>query len=84
VPLPVQATPQGLVHPVIKIDGEKAKDKWLLYLMYCYPRTGKTLLWGQGFYTLEYVTENGAWKISYMNWEERMGLPGTGPAEGLG
>jgi len=52
-------------------------------MMYCYPRTGPALFWVQGFYTMEYVRENGEWKISYMNWEERMGLPGGGPPEGL-
>jgi hypothetical protein len=37
----------------------------------------------QGFYDMKYVRENGKWKINYMNWEERMGLPGGGPPEGL-
>ncbi len=72
-----------LVHPVIEVDGDTAKGTWLIYLMYCYPRTGQALFWVQGFYTMEYVRENGRWKISYMNWEERMGLPGSGPPEGL-
>ena len=72
-----------VVHPEIQIDGDKAKGKWLLYMMYCYPRTGQSLFWVQGFYTMEYVRENGQWKISYMNWEERMGLPGSGPPTGL-
>jgi len=52
-------------------------------MMYCYPRTGQSLFWVQGFYNMEYVRENGKWKISYMNWTERMGLPGGGPPEGL-
>lgn len=72
-----------VVHPVIELDGDKAKGKWLLYMMYAYPRTGQSLFWVQGFYTMEYIRENGEWKISYMNWEERMGLPGTGPPTGL-
>jgi len=72
-----------LVHPVIEVDGDKAKGKWLLYMMYCYPRTGQSLFWVQGFYNMEYVRENGKWKISYMNWTERMGLPGGGPPQGL-
>lgn len=72
-----------LVHPEIELDGDKAKGKWLLYMMYCYPRTGQSLFWVQGFYSMEYVRENGKWKISYMNWEERMGLPGSGPPTGL-
>ena len=64
-------------------EGDKAKGTWLLYMMYCYPRTGQSLFWVQGFYTMEYIRENDRWKISYMNWEERMGLPGTGPPTGL-
>lgn len=72
-----------LVHPVIEVDGDKAKGTWLIYLMYCYPRTGQSLFWVQIFYNMEYVRENGKWKISYMNAWERMGLPGTGPPTGL-
>jgi SnoaL-like domain len=65
------------------VNGDRAKGKWLLYMMYCYPRTGQSLFWVQGFYNMEYVRENGKWKISYMNWTERMGLPGGGPPQGL-
>jgi hypothetical protein len=72
-----------LVHPEITLDGDKAKGKWLLYMMYCYPRTGQSLFWVQGFYDMDYVRENGKWKISVMRWTERMGLPGTGPPTGL-
>ena len=72
-----------VVHPIIELDGDKAKGSWLIYMMYCYPRTGQSLFWVQGYYTMEYVRENGKWKISRMNWEERMGLPGSGPPEGL-
>lgn len=72
-----------LVHPIIKVDGDKATGKWLLYMMYCYPRTGQSLFWVQGFYNNEYVRENGRWKISLMYWRERMGLPGGGPPTGL-
>jgi ketosteroid isomerase-like protein len=72
-----------VIHPEIEVDGDKAKGKWLLYMMYCYPRTGQSLFWVQGFYTMEYIRENSKWKISYMNWEERMGLPGSGPPTGL-
>ncbi len=43
--------------------------------MHCYPRTGQSPFWVQGFNTMEYVKENGEWKISHMNWEERIELP---------
>jgi hypothetical protein len=72
-----------VVHPIITLDGDKAKGKWLIYMMYCYPRTGQSLFWVQGFYDMDYVRENGKWKISVMRFTERMGLPGTGPPEGL-
>jgi hypothetical protein len=72
-----------LVHPVIELDGDKAKGKWLLYMMYAYPRTGQSLFWVQGFYDMDYAREKGKWKISVMRWTERMGLPGGGPPTGL-
>jgi len=72
-----------LVHPEITLEGDKAKGKWLIYLMYAYPRTGQALFWVQGFYQNEYVREKGQWKVSYMSWTERMGLPGGGPPTGL-
>ena len=72
-----------LVHPIIKVDGDKATGKWLLYMMYCYPRTGQSLFWVQGFYDMDYVREKGKWKIAVMRWTERMGLPGSGPPTGL-
>lgn len=72
-----------LVHPEITLNGDKAKGKWLLYMMYAYPRTGQALFWVQGYYQNEYVRENGKWKVSLMTWSERMGLPGSGPPTGL-
>lgn len=72
-----------LVHPEIELDGDTAKGKWLLYMMYMYQRTGQSLFWVQGYYQNEYVRENGEWKISLMSWTERMGLPGGGPPTGL-
>jgi len=72
-----------VIHPIISVNGDKAKGKWLLYMMYFYPRTGQSLFWVQGFYNMEYVRENGKWKISLMRWSERLGLPGGGPPTGL-
>ena len=71
------------IHPVVSVEGDKANGKWLLYMMYFYPRTGQSLFWVQGFYNMEYIRENGKWKISLMNWTERLGLPGSGPPTGL-
>jgi len=72
-----------VIHPIISVNGDKAKGKWLLYMMYFYPRTGQSLFWVQGFYDMEYVRENGKWKINLMKWSERLGLPGSGPPTGL-
>jgi hypothetical protein len=71
------------IHPIISVNGDRAKGKWLLYMMYFYPRTGQSLFWVQGFYNMEYIRERGKWEISLMNWTERLGLPGGGPPTGL-
>jgi len=71
------------IHPIISVEGDKATGKWLLYMMYFYPRTGQSLFWVQGFYNMEYIREKDEWKISLMNWTERLGLPGSGPPTGL-
>lgn len=70
-------------HHVIDVDGDRAKGKWYLYMMYFYPRTGQSLFWVQGVYDMDYVREDGAWKIAVMRWSERIGLPGGGPPTGL-
>ncbi|OFV84343.1 MAG: hypothetical protein A2W26_08465 [Acidobacteria bacterium RBG_16_64_8] len=72
-----------VTHPVITVDGDQAKGSWLLYMMYFYPRTGQSLFWVQGYYDMQYVRENGRWKIGVMRWSERIGLPGGGPPTGL-
>jgi ketosteroid isomerase-like protein len=72
-----------VIHPIIDVDGDTAKGSWLLYMMYFYPRTGQSLFWVQGFYDMDYIRDNGRWKIQVMRWTERLGLPGGGPPEGL-
>jgi hypothetical protein len=72
-----------VTHPLVTIEGDRAKGSWLLYMMYAYPRTGQALFWVQGFYDMDYVRENGVWKIAIMRWSERLGLPGGGPPTGL-
>jgi hypothetical protein len=73
------------VHPLITVDGDKAKGSWLLYLQYAQPRKlkqGPGLLavekapdWLQGFYEAEYVRENGEWKIARLKWRCRLMSP---------
>lgn len=71
------------IHPIISVEGDAAKGSWLLYMMYFYPRTGQSLFWVQGYYDMDYVREEGRWKIAVMRWSERIGLPGGGPPSGL-
>ncbi len=71
------------IHPIISVEGDRAKGNWLLYMMYFYPRTGQSLFWVQGYYDMDYVRENGRWKIAVMRWRETLGLPGGGPPTGL-
>ncbi len=71
------------IHPIISVDGDRAKGDWLLYMMYFYARTGQSMFWVQGYYDMDYVRENGRWKIAVMRWRETIGLPGGGPPTGL-
>jgi ketosteroid isomerase-like protein len=71
------------IHPIITVDGDTATGNWLLYMMYFYPRTGQSMFWVQGYYDMDYVREDGAWKIAVMRWHETIGLPGGGPPTGL-
>jgi ketosteroid isomerase-like protein len=72
-----------VVHPLISVDGDKAKGNWVMYMMYFYPRTGQSLFWVQGIYDCEYIREDGQWKFSLLYWRERLGLPGGGAPRGL-
>ena len=64
-----------LVHPHITLDGDKAKGNWLLYHMYCFTTTYQSLYWTQYVGELEYVKENGQWKVSYTKMAPRIGPP---------
>jgi hypothetical protein len=65
------------VHPLIYVDGDKAKGSWLLYLMKQFPHKviDRDLDWEQGFYEAEYLREDGQWKISFLKYRERMSSP---------
>lgn len=67
------------VHPIISVDGDKAKGNWVMYIMYFLPDTGQSLFWVQGIYDMEYARVDGKWKFSLMRWRERLGKPGGGP-----
>ncbi len=76
-----------VVHPIVSVDGDKAKGNWLLYFQYALPRKlvprpperpgADAPDWQQGFYDAEYHRENGKWKISYLRWRVRLISPLT-------
>jgi hypothetical protein len=76
-----------VVHPIITIEGNKAKGSWLLYTRFAQPRILKSKPdkrisyeapdWIQGYYEMEYVRQNGKWKISYLKFDSRLTSPMT-------
>ena len=77
-----------IVHPIITIDGNKAKSSWLLYIQFAQPRkledkmaelpTNDAPDWLHGYYENEYVKEDGKWKISYLKFRNRLTSPMQG------
>ena len=80
------------IHPIISVEGDKAKGSWLLYIHGVLPhqprqfppelaaRVAETFGeglpdWVQGYYEMEYVRENGKWKISLLKWSLRLKSP---------
>lgn len=74
-----------VVHPIITVDGDKAKGSWLMYIQFARPRDlpkdftdligGEDPDWMQGFYEMEYARENGQWKIAFLKWRRRLMSP---------
>ena len=73
-----------VVHPIVLVDGDRAKGNWLLYTMFSQPhqlQTGAIPIpedapdWMQGFYEMEYIREKGRWKISLLKWNMRLVSP---------
>jgi len=81
LPESAEPIPDGafVVHPLITVDGDRAKGNWLHYDMHSHPRTYQSLFWIQGIYDCEYERENGQWKISLMKWRDRIHPPGKPP-----
>ena len=76
---PVPTEGAFLVHPLITVDGDKANGKWLHYTLFCHRITRQSLFWTQATYDIEYIRENGEWKINEINWEPLIGPPGPPP-----
>jgi hypothetical protein len=74
-----------VVHPVISVDGDRARASWLLYTFFSMPHkihraTDLTAVedapdWISGYYDMQYVRENGIWKISLLKWRNRLLSP---------
>lgn len=74
-----------VVHPIITVDGDKAKGSWLLYTHFSLPHKIQIAPsptadvdapdWMQGYYEMEYVREKGIWKISLLRWTRRIRSP---------
>jgi hypothetical protein len=70
-----------VVHPRISVSGDKATGSWLLVELIAKPRKYPFKLpflaadyvpdWMAGFQTVDYVREDGKWKISRMHWRIR-------------
>jgi hypothetical protein len=65
------------LHPLVTVNGDTAKANWVIYFITQPDQKKEALQLVQGIYDLEYVRENGEWKMSYIKWEARFAL---GPA----
>jgi hypothetical protein len=66
------------LHPIITVDGDKAKGTWTFYHFTYHPRdfvdfpVEKAPDWVQGLYDMEYKRVDGKWKISLLKWRSRL------------
>jgi hypothetical protein len=65
------------VHPIVTVEGDKAKGTWLYYVLMYHPREYPPEMkdvpdWVQGIYDMEYIREKGEWKISLLKWRSRL------------
>ena len=74
-----------VVHPIISIEGDRARASWLLFTYFSMPHKIQippaltaeedAPEWMHGYYEMEYVKENGIWKISLLRWRNRLRSP---------
>ena len=74
-----------VVHPIISVEGDRATASWLLFTYFSMPhkiQIAPALTaeedapeWMSGYYDMEYVKENGTWKISLLKWRNRLRSP---------
>jgi hypothetical protein len=56
------------VMPVIRVDGDKAKGHWMLYIFVGGTAQGAAGRYNQGRYDCEYAKVEGKWKFSKLVW----------------
>jgi hypothetical protein len=62
-----------LVHPLIVVEGDRARGEWILFEQHSDPHVEHGLSWTQGPYDMEYIRENGEWKINLLKWRPNIG-----------
>ena len=77
----------SVVHPMISVEGDRARGSWLLYTHFALPHkmqippspvaNADAPDWMGGFYEMEYVREKGEWKISLLRWTKLLHSPRT-------
>jgi hypothetical protein len=70
-----------LIEPIIDLDGNRAKGKFVLYFFYYHPETYQTLYFVQSWLDMDYVKEGGEWKISGLGFIPNIAPPGGAPDE---
>jgi hypothetical protein len=68
-----------LTQPMIDLDGNKAKAKWMIYFFYYHPKTYQTLYFVQSWFDMDYQKVGGKWKISRINVIHHIEPPGGPP-----
>jgi hypothetical protein len=74
-PPPATKAASFLAHPIITVDGDKAKGCWHLFAMHCLTSTYQSLFWVQSEFDAEYTRVNGEWKISRIAMSPKIGPP---------
>jgi ketosteroid isomerase-like protein len=62
------------LHPLVSVDGDTAKANWVIYFITQPDKSNDALSLVQGIYDLQYVKDNGQWKMSYIKWVARFAL----------
>jgi hypothetical protein len=60
------------VHPMITVEGGKAKATWMFLNLVSHEATNQMLFFVQGVYDAEYVKEDGKWLFSFLKWTARI------------